>query len=448
MRTLVHIYRAILIVIPIVHAAQAQESLSMEMTLSETIELALKNNWGVRRSVENLDIASGELKQSADVFLPKVQLSQSFVSTNDPLTAFGFKLKQSAITLQDFIPESLNNPSSINNFSTSIEVQQPLINIDGIKQRKAANYAFNASLENLEWSQSLSVLQAKNLYFRLQLTNKQREVLEYSLETTQLNYKVTSDLESQGLVNRADLLKAKLRVTEIESQLLAAEFEYIRASGDLAHFLDLPSHSQIDPIDSIRIMDVPNDLLAVNQIPEARSDLKALSFQLLASDQLMKSSKTAYLPSLNLFGRYEWNDAELFGFGASNYLVGGKLQWDLFRGGNRMGQIRKATAQRNLAELAYQEKLSAGQRQLTQVQNEIRLAHKQLEVSELAVAQAEESYKIRNDRYQEGLEKTIDLLEAESTWMEKKLNKLKSLNQYQQLIFNLEVLLEEEIILK
>ena len=446
MKTLTYINIVILTTsLLLVNRVEAQEN-QMELTLAETVDLALQNNWQVRRSEEYLGMASGELKEANQAFLPKVQLSETFATTNDPLTAFGYKLKQSSISAEDFDPGYLNDPNRITNYNTRVEVQQPLINVDGIMARKAANVSRQASEENLDWTRSLTVLQAKRLYFNFQLASEQLKVVAHSLKTAKASHAVARDLADQGLIHQADLMNAELRVTEIESHLLSVENEIIRANGDLVYFLNLPSETQVGAIDPIGVSDVPLDLLSATEIPESRSDLKALSLQLEASDHQLKSSKSSFLPKLNAFGSYEWNDSSPFGTQANNYLVGGKLQWDIFQGGSRMGKMQKAAAQRNIAELSYQEKIAAGHQQLTQVQNGIRLASKQIDVSEQALAQAEESYNVRRDRYEEGLEKTSDLLMAESMLMEKKLNKIRSLNQYQQLVFNLEMLLEKEII--
>ncbi len=60
------------------------------------------------------------------------------MATTNPLLAFGFKMNQEIVTQADFDPNKLNNPSQINLFATKFEVQQPIINVDGIFQRKAA----------------------------------------------------------------------------------------------------------------------------------------------------------------------------------------------------------------------------------------------------------------------------------------------------------------------
>mgnify|MGYP000580844119 CR=1 FL=1 len=59
--------------------------------------------------------------------------------------AFGSKLNQGIITQNHFNPAELNNPSAIQNFTTKATIEQPLINIDGFYQRKAAKSKLKAT---------------------------------------------------------------------------------------------------------------------------------------------------------------------------------------------------------------------------------------------------------------------------------------------------------------
>ena len=61
-----------------------------------------------------------------------------------------------------------------------------------------------------------------------------------------------------------------------------------------------------------------------------------------------------------------------------------------------------------------------------------------MELAELSAKQAKALYKIRQDRFGQGLEKTSDLLMAESNYMNQEIQLLKSQHAYLQLIFQLE----------
>lgn len=88
--------------------------------------------------------ARADHRRTNSVFLPQVELSYTAITTTNPLMAFGSKLNQEILTIQDFNPQLLNDPDRTDNFATEISINQPLINVDGIYYRKAANAKLEA----------------------------------------------------------------------------------------------------------------------------------------------------------------------------------------------------------------------------------------------------------------------------------------------------------------
>lgn len=416
-----------------------------ELTLENAISTAIDNNWQIKKTAAQLGMAKSDLMQANAAFLPTINVSETYVNTTDPLNIFGIKLKQAIVTASDFNPVLLNDPSSIDNFTTRIQVEQPILNFDAIIGRSAASSNVKASELNLKWTKNLITLNAKHLYFNLQLAHKQKEVLESSQKALQESFQVTQNLFNEGLIQKVNLLEMQLRMTEIESQLLATETHKNNINLQFTHFLGYSITTKIVPTDEIKDFTILSLESTSQEISTERSDLLALSTQLKASDKMLTSSKMGFLPRLNAFGSYEWNDDKAFGTSANNYLIGAKLEWDIFKGGKNIGKFQKKKHQRNLMQITYDEKLSDSQRELARVKSQLELAKKQIELSKLAVKQAEEAFKIKSNRYKEGLEKTVDILQAEALLQAKKLKQLQSINQYQQLIFNLELLLENEI---
>ena len=441
------IYKTLLISAIFLTLQEVNAQQVLKMSLKDATELAITSNWQVKKAEQNLGVATSELRLANSVFLPSINLSETYMTTNDPLSAFGFKLQQQVTSAEDFNPTLLNEPGSVDNFKTRLYAEQPIINMDGITARKAASTGIQASEFNLTWTKRLMVLQAKNLYFRLQLAYEQAKVLESSLGAATANYKVANDLFDQDLIHKADLLATELRLTEIESATIAAQNQIYDVNAELTHFLGLDQAVTIEPTDPISKVEIESAYLEISEVPQDRSDLRALSLQLKASNQLLKSQKGSMLPRLNAFGSYEWNDKSLFGTGADNYLVGAKLEWNIFKGGKNLANIQKATYQKNLAEIQYKEKVSGSQRDLSKVQARIALVKKQVDLSALAVEQAEETFKVRQNRFEEGLERTADVLQAESNLLTKRMNHLQTMNEFQQLVFKLEMLLEQELTL-
>ncbi|MDX5585122.1 MAG: TolC family protein, partial [Aureibaculum sp.] len=97
----------------------------------EVLNIVHSNNATIKISERNFDMAKADFRQTNAVLLPNISVSHTGIATTNPLMAFGSKLNQEILTAADFDPNLLNNPDQIRNFATKIEVQQPIINVDG-----------------------------------------------------------------------------------------------------------------------------------------------------------------------------------------------------------------------------------------------------------------------------------------------------------------------------
>jgi outer membrane protein TolC len=121
---------------------QAQET--VPITKAALLLKVSENNITIKISEQEFNKAKADYNQTNAVFLPNISASYTGISTTNPLMAFGSKLNQEILTQNDFNPALLNDPATTRNFATKIEIQQPLINLDGFYQRKAAKTKMEA----------------------------------------------------------------------------------------------------------------------------------------------------------------------------------------------------------------------------------------------------------------------------------------------------------------
>jgi outer membrane protein TolC len=416
-----------------------------QLSLEEALQLAGENNRSAKVSEARQQAARGSYRMTNSLFLPGLSVSHTGVSTNDPLSAFGFKLKQEVVTQSDFNPAMLNDPDDIENYSTKIELQQPILNVDGIYARKAAKNQYEAVSLQAERTRQQIQYEVKKAYFQLELAQSAVEVLQQSVNVAKEALKLTKDNEAQGFVKHADVLEASVRMEERQNQLREANNQLQSANEFLAHLVGLDINSRIEPTDSM--VEDPTQF-TVNYNPgelENRSDLKAVQKQIEATENMLRSEKMKFVPRVNAFGSYEWNDKEILGTSANNYMVGASLSWDLFSGYKNVGSVQKASAQLNEARYNYDDYLSQSQIQLNRAKRKLELTYQQIQSGKLAKEQAEESLRIRTDRFEQGLEKTTDLLIAEALASKKNLDYIQRIYNYKQAVFELELLLEKEI---
>ena len=157
------------------HRLEAQ-STSL-ISLEEIKTKAVNKNTSLKISQQDYAVAKAQYERTNAVLLPQVRLSNTSTLTNNPLYAFGYKLLQREVNTADFDPNSLNNPGDVENFNTRIELVQPLINVDGWKERKTANLNLEAKNLQAERTNEMIELEVTKTYLQLKLAYKSLEVL-------------------------------------------------------------------------------------------------------------------------------------------------------------------------------------------------------------------------------------------------------------------------------
>ncbi len=295
--------------------AQNQEKSKVterEMSLREALALTEESNFQIRMAEADVEIVRSQYRQTNAAFLPQLSIEETGLSTNDPLNVFGFRLKQQSVTTADFNPARLNDPDTYENFTTKFEVRQPVLNPDMLFKRSAVKNQVNAAKEQLEGTLHYARFQVKDTYYRLLLMQNRLETIELSLKTARENERQANNFFEEGLISKADYLAAKVRLLDLESQQSQTQDQYQTVQDNFNYLLGLDENVQIIPTDSMQ-----DPKYSTEQFKEindtGNSSLEALQYRVNAAEQMVKSAKFSFVPTINLFGNYEFNDEVLFG---------------------------------------------------------------------------------------------------------------------------------------
>lgn len=430
-------------------AQQSSESAqNLSLSLSSAIELAMDQNFSIDQSSSEVDKTRAQFRQTNAVFLPQLSLEYNAVSTNDPLNVFGFKLKQEMVSQQDFNPLLLNDPDTYENYSAKFEVRQPLLNPDMLLQRGALKQKLLSTQEQLSGTKSYVRFQVKKQYYNLMLHLRQLEVLKMALETAKTHRKQAQNYFEQGIISKEDFLAAKVYELEMESRLLHTQNERDRVQEHFAVLLGMKGNAAIIPTDEFQMMPKPQLADSVSNVELNNSQIRAIDYQVQAAKKMVRSAELGFLPKINAFGSYEYNDQDFAGFDASSYMIGLNLRWDIFSGFSKVGKVMEAKADFQKARSMQEEHRLNQENRLRQALRSLDHAQQELALTNESIEQSTEDVKIRANRYEEGLEKTTDLLEAETKLAETKLKKMMALYKYNMSIAALEMLLEDDFKIK
>ncbi len=382
--------------------AQTTQLLTLEAATSK----ALSNNKTVQLAKMDETIAAANYKQTEAIYLPQVGLSYTAFSTNNPLNAFGFQLQQKSIAQSDFNPDLLNRPGATPDFTTKLEVQQPLINMDAVYMRKGAAKQIEVYQYKTQRTSEYISFEVQKAYLQLQLAYDAVAVIEEALTTTKAVYTFSNNYFKQGLVQQSDVLNVQVQVASLENNLAKAKSNIGNASDYLSALMGQPLGT-IYTATKTAFTTITKDSIAAT-----RADFMAMQKAIDASNLMIQSSKMSYLPKLNAFGSYQLNDSRMLGFGAGAYLVGAQVSWHIFQGNKTKNTIATQTLERNklAAQLAQQKEQSNVE--LSKAKRDIADAQTEITRQKTAIEQATEALRILQNRYQQGLVNTTDVMMA------------------------------------
>ena len=402
---------------------------TLSISKGELIQKLSDKNLQLKIAEKTYQSANADYHQSRAIFLPTINVSYTGISTTNPLMAFGSKLNQAILTPADFNPTLLNNPDKTQNFATKFEIHQPLINVDGIYERQAAKSKMEAFQLQTERTKEYLELEVSKAFIQLQLAYKAVKVLEKANGTGNANLKFVENYFKQGLLQKTDLLNVQVRVNEITNQLQYAKSNVQNASDYLAFLLNEDNNGKTykpsEQLENSISVEAINTSLSDN-----RKDIKAMTKSSEAYSKMIQSSKMAFLPRLNAFGSYELYDRNFLGTSAKGYLVGAQLSWTVFDGYKSIGKLEKAKAESQKANIEKEQYKAQSQLELNKTNRQLKDAENKVNLSQLAFEQSQEAYRIRQNRFTQGLEKTTDLLQSETQMIQKELEHLQSVFEY------------------
>jgi len=398
-------------------ASAQQDAQPSSLTLQQAVNIALEKNPLRKVAMADTKVASAGVRAARSFLMPHLSFSETATRGDDPVYVFGSKLRQQRFTQADFTLNKLNTPLPFGNFSTRFGGTWNLFDSfatwHGINQAKQMNEAAGHQLDRTDQE---IVFRVVSSYYDVLLAAKQLEVADQSVKTAQSIMDRSQARFDSGLTVESDLLTAKVRMAARLQEVIRARntLEVAQAQLNTAMGMPLDSSFQLTGGLAERTFSIPAMPDLEKQALANRPDLKRIASEEAAQRQSVSIAKSSFGPRVNAFAGWEMdNPTFVAGGGGNNWLGGIEVQFDIFQGGAKRAELSK---QRALEEKVVAMKQAAGDA----VRLEVRRAYyetdadrQQIEVARAAIAQAQESLRINQDRYDSGLTTITDLLGAE-----------------------------------
>ena len=401
------------------------------LTLKQSLEIGIKNSKDLIISKAKLVSSDAQVSAANSQMLPQLSFTANYTRLSN-VPPFEVALP--------FLPQPIVvSPTILDNYNLRLSLQQPLFTgFRLLSLKNAAKSNYNAS--RTDYSKSINEVAWKIQngfwnYYRAQLNVN---VFNENLAQIKQHLDDTKNFLANGVATKNDLLKLEVQYSNVKLQKIDVEnqLDIARAAFNQAIGLPLEANTQIDP-EQIKVEQ--SDLNYQNLLAEAnenRNEIKSLEFRLNASTDLLKAAEAGWYPSIFLTGDYMYNKPNQRFLPAINQFkdtwdVGVTLSWSLWNWGYTSSQTTVAEQNKIETETSLSQLKDAINIEVYQNYLVFKRSYDKVEVSKLGVQQAEENYRIIQEKYNTQVASSTDLIDAETSLLQAKTNYNNSLTEYE-----------------
>ena len=263
-------------------------------TLDECVDYAMEHNVTILQHIISQNNAEYQYKMSKNAWLPTVSADAS--------QNFGFGQSPSAYGVY----------VSDNSASTSfgISAGMPLFNgLSLYNQIKSSSLELDASKKDLEAAKYDLKLLIMSYYMQVVYNKELKAIAEQQLEITEEQHSKTQQLFELGKVAESNVYESAAQVATAKSSLVQANNNLVLSILDIVQALELESMDGFDVVSPDDFKDVENQALpsqetTYNFALQHQPKMEAANLRLEKSYVDVKSSKSAWYPSLSLYAGY------------------------------------------------------------------------------------------------------------------------------------------------
>jgi outer membrane protein TolC len=404
------------------------------LTLESSIEIALKNSIVLDIAREGVKGATAQKREAITGFLPKFNTSYSYTRLNEaPFSRF-----QGLPPGQLYDLNGMEVPAGTqNNYNWTIEARQPLFTGGGL----IANYQATkigedaAQIEETAKKQDI-VQEVKIAYYDILRAQKILETARQSVEMLTAHRDVAQNYFQVGMIPKNDLLHAEVELANGKQALIKASNAVELTKARFNTVLKRKIFAPVEIVDVLKYQPFEKSVEECFDIAlKNRPELKIASLRARQAGKLVNAASSEYFPTLGLvanYGRYgdnpsvagsDFKDAE-------SWYVMGVASWNFWEWGKTKFRVDAGRAKENQALDAQRELSDQIALEIKYASLILQEAEKQIAVSQHVIEQAEENFRISEERYKERVATSTEVLDAQTLLTKAKSEYANALGDY------------------
>lgn len=401
----------------LVIVASAATGAAQDLTLDEAVATAIVGNPEVAAARERAEAAAARFKGGQRHRMPKIGLSETFVYTDNPAEVFALTLNQGRFDMGEFFLSDPNNPDPLSTWITRVDIELPVYTGGKLSARigqaermaTAEEYSYASTREKVAF-------ETITAFVNLAKVRDQVELLKKARSTTAEHVRIAEQFAAQGLLLDADVLQARVYLSEMDENLTQA------VNG--ARLAEAALNFQMGAAQSTprALAPLPETPAVVGELEdwtraalEDRDDLMAARLKLEAGRLEEKATRPGYYPEVAVVGNYGLYDDTIFGSNGHSGSIMAVARINLWGGGSDPAAQTAARHETASFEADLQRFQEGIRLEVEQAWQNLATARTRLATARTSLSAAAEALRVRTSRFKQGLDRMIDLLDAETS---------------------------------
>ena len=247
------------------------------MSLKDAVRLALNRNKSVEASNASTKAAESRIAEARSGNLPKVNYSESWTRSDNPVFVFSSLLTQHQFGEQNFQIGPLNRPDFLNNFQSQVTADQTLYDGGQTKHAvRSAELTKDITGEDGRRTRMEVIAGVIRSYYDALLGAEQFNATSQAMRSAQADLDRAESVRSAGMSTDVDVLSIRVHLAGVREQQIRREADLDVARAALNDALGLPLDTAHTLTTGLAPLRLPDGLLAdyeknaLGERPEAR----------------------------------------------------------------------------------------------------------------------------------------------------------------------------------
>ena len=411
------------------YGVQSQEKLSL--TLDAAKEYALNYNKTIKNAGLAFDKSQEATWAAIAIGLPQIN------GTADYSNAMGAEI---SIQFDESLPPSKIPIKPSSNFN--LQLGQLIFNGTYLTGIQTAKLAQKLSEKNREKTEQEILSQVAQSYYLVLVSEESLQILKNNIGNLREIYRKTEPMVKVGMIEKIELDQLLVQVNSLDNAVKSAERQYEMAKNLLRVQLGVSAETEFELEQSLA------EIFEVNNISENQTDFEPvqnINYQLITVQEEMTAKqiqmqKAGYLPTISGFYNYTEKILKPAFDMSPRHMVGLQMNIPVFSSGERRSKVQQAkidleTMKNNKALM--EEQLDIQFKQLTFNLNS---AVESYITQQKNVEVSRDVYKNLQRKYEQGMISSLDLITADSNYLQAESDYLMSVLQVLQDLNSLDTL--------